>query len=123
MTMLHEFNIGDSYPKSRPPTIVRIDVDLVGRKITAVWELLQVAKQMAFALEHLSGNDELDVFSAARTAIKALEEDDRPYRFVDGDTVEVWQIQKDGELRLLATAAVSVALCSECAANGSTLEN
>ena len=57
----------------------------------------------------------MDVLSVARTAIKALEEDDQPYRFVDGDTVEVWQILNDGELRLLAMAAVSVTLCSECA--------
>ena len=62
---------------------------------------------MAFAPDHLSGNDDLDVFSAAQMAIKALEQDNRPYRFVDGDTVEVWQILNDGELRLLATAALS----------------
>lgn len=117
-----EFNIGDSYIKSRPPTIVRIEVDLVNRKITAVWELLQIAKQMAFALEHSSGDDDSEVFSAAQTAIEALEKEDPPLRFVDGDTVEVWQILNDGELRLLATAAVSATLCTECA-NGGSLPN
>lgn len=113
--MRHESNNADRYTKSRPPTTVRIEVDLVSRRITAVWELLHVSKQMAFSLRCLSGNNDLDVLSVARTAIKALEEDDQPYRFVDGDTVEVWQILNDGELRLLAMAAVSVTLCSECA--------
>ena len=113
--MWHESNNTDRYAKSRPPTTVRIAVDLVNRRITAVWELLQVSKQMVFSLKCLSGNDDLDVLSAARTAIKALEEDDQPYRFVDGDTVEVWQILNDGEPRLLAMAAVSVTLCNGCA--------
>ena len=72
---------------------------------------------MVFAPEHLSGNDDLDVFSAAQMAIKALEQDNRPYRFVDGDTVEIWQILNNGELRLLATAAVTVTplICEDCA--------
>jgi hypothetical protein len=103
MDMWHESNNTDRYAKSRPPTTVRIEVDLVNRTITAVWELLRVSKQMAFSLKCLSGNDDLDVLSAARTTTKALEEDDQPYRFVDSDTVEVWQILNDGELRLLAT--------------------
>ena len=68
--MFHEFNDEDMHAKSRSPSTVRIDVDLVSRKITAVWELLQVAKQMAFAPEQLSGNDELDVLSAAQMAIR-----------------------------------------------------
>jgi hypothetical protein len=121
--VLHEFNDAGMYAKSRPPTTVRIDVDLVSRKITAVWELFQVAKEMAFAPDHLSGNDDLDVFSAAQMAIKALEQDNRPYRFVDGDTVEIWQILNNGELRLLATAAVTVTplICDDCANGGSCL--
>lgn len=119
--MWGEFNVGDSYPKPRQPTIVRIEVTLINRSITAVWESLQIAKQMPFALEQLSGNDDLDVFSAAETAIETLEQADPPLRFVDGDTVEVWQILNDGELRLFAMATVRVTslMCSECANRGS----
>ena len=59
-----------------------------------------------------------------RWQLEALEQDDRPYRFVDGDTVEVWQILNDGELRLLATAAVTVTplICEDCA-NGRSYLN
>ena len=93
---------------------------MVNRRITAVWESLQITKEAAFVPEDLSENDVLDVFSAAQTAIEALEQADPPLRFVDGDTVEVWQILNDGEPRLLATAAVSVTplLCSECDLKG-----
>jgi hypothetical protein len=119
--MWGEFNVEDNCRKSRPPTTVRIEVDLVKRKVTVVWELLQIKKEVAFALEHLSDNDGLDVFSAAQAVIEALEQDDPPFRFVDGDRVEVWQILNDGDPRLLATAAVSVTplLCSECASRRS----
>jgi len=113
------FNIGGSFARFRPPATVKIEVDLVKRKVTVVWELLQIKKEVAFALEHLSDDDGLDVFSAVQSTIEALEENDPPFRFVDGDTVEVWQILNDGGPRLLATAAVSVTplLCSVCAKN------
>jgi hypothetical protein len=65
MDMWGESNVGDCYAKSRPPTTVRIEVDLVNRKITATWELLQITKEAAFPLEHLSGDDFFDVLSAA----------------------------------------------------------
>lgn len=114
MVMRDEFKVGHNYGRSRPPTIVRVEVDLANRKVTVEWELLQTGKELAFGLEHLYDNDGLEVFSIAQTAIGLLEQDEPPCQFVDGDTVEVWQIL-DGEPRLLATATVSVALCSECA--------
>jgi hypothetical protein len=119
--MWGEFNVEDNCGKSRPPTTVRIEVDLVKRKVTVVWEIVQIKKEVAFALEHLSDHNGLDVFSAAQAAIEALEQDDPQFRFVDGDTVEVWQILNDGDPRFLATAAVSVTplLCSECASGRS----
>ena len=121
--MWGDLKIEGSDAKSRTPTIVRIEVDLASWKITAVWERLQVPKQMAFALEHLSGDDDLDVFSAAQKIIQRLESDDPPFRFVHGDTVEVWQILNDGEPRLLATAAVTVTslICGDCTKGGSFL--
>jgi hypothetical protein len=88
--------------------IARIEVDLVNRKITVVWELLQTAKQIVLAPEHLTEHDDFDVFSAAQIAIGALEQDSPPFRFVHGDRVEVWEILNAAEPRLLATAAVSV---------------
>lgn len=121
--MWGEFKIEGSYAKSRTSTIVRIEVDLASWKITTVWEGLQIAKQTAFALEHLSGDDDLDVFSAAQKTIQRLERDDPPFRFVHGDTVEVWRILNDGEPKLLATASVVVTLpiCGDCANGGSCL--
>jgi hypothetical protein len=107
--MRDEFKVEHSHPKSRPPTTVRIEVDLVSRKITAVWELLQITKPMAFSLQRFSGNDDLDVFAAAKIAQTAIERDNPPFRFVDGERLEVWQILSDGEIRLVATAVVSVA--------------
>jgi hypothetical protein len=122
--MWHEFNHADLSAKTRPPTIVRIEVDLVNRKVTAVWESLQIAKQMPFALDRMSGNSDSDVFSSAQVAICALEKADPPFRFVDGDTVEVWALE-DGDARLVAVAAVAVAplFCSECAQMGGDLAN
>lgn len=106
--MRDEFKVEHRYAKSRPPTTVRIQVDLVSRKITAVWELLQIAKPLAFSLQRFSRNDDLDVFAAAQIAKTGIERDDPPFRFVDGDRLEVWQILSDGEIRLVATAVVSV---------------
>jgi len=118
--MWGEFNVEDNCGKSRPPTTVRIEVDLVKRKVTVLWELLQIKKEVTFALEHQSDSDGRDVFCAAQAVIASLEQGDPPFRFVDRDTVEVWQILNDGDPRLLATAAVSVTplLCSECANDG-----
>jgi hypothetical protein len=114
--MGHEFNYADLHAKSRPPTIVRIEVELVSRKVIAVWESLQIAMQMAFALDRMSGNSDSDVFSSGQMAIGVLEKADPPFRFVDGDTVEIWALE-DGDARLVAMAAVTVAplFCSECA--------
>jgi hypothetical protein len=122
--MWHKFKGADLYAKSRPPTIVRIAVDLGSRKVTAVWESFKIAKEMTFALERMSGNRDSDVFSSGQVAIGVLEKADPPFRFVDGDMVEIWALD-DGDARLVATAAVSVApiSCSECAPMGGDLAN
>ena len=98
---------------------------MVKRKVTVVWELLQIKKEEAFALEHLSDNDVLDLFSTSSAVIAALEQDDPPFRLVDGDTLEMWQILNDGVPRYLATAAVNVTplICSECAKNNGSRLN
>ena len=113
MGMWGEFNVGDKSAKSRPPTTVRIEVELLKGRITAVWRILQTQKEVVFPMTILSGDDVRDVLSIAQTAIAALEKEDPPFRFMDGDSVEVWHILNDGEPGRLATATVSVALCSE----------
>ena len=64
--MWGESKVENNIGKFRPPMIVRIEVDLVNRKITVIWELFQTAKQIALAPERLTERDDFDVFSPRR---------------------------------------------------------
>ena len=114
--MWGEFNVEDNCGKSRPPTTVRIEVDLVKQRITVVWEILNTTKEIPFPSDEDSLDDVSNVLWLAHTAIEALEQCDPPERFVDGDTIQIWQATEAGRV-LVAKVEVSVTppLCGECA--------
>jgi hypothetical protein len=121
----HGLNYADSLVKSRPPGTVRIEIDNASRTITTVWEVVQIAIEFPLPAEHLSGDDVADILCAAHITVEALELGNSPDLFVDGDTVEVWQIDGGGEKKLLAAAEVSVTplTCSECDLKGGSYAN
>jgi hypothetical protein len=109
------FNIGNSYLKFRPPTTIRIEIDLVERRITAVWEILKTTKEIPFLSDEDSSDDASNAIWVAHTAIEVLEQCAPPERFVDGDTIQIWQATEAGKVRVASVeVSVTPVLCREC---------
>ena len=96
-----------SYPgmplKPRPAGTIRIEVNIVSRTITTVWEMVQRVMEFDFPEEHLTGNDLDDVIHEAWDMVEALKIVDPPKRLIDGDKVEIWQVVPEGGNNLLAS--------------------
>src|SRR5208283_1604607 len=93
-----------SYPgmplKPRPAGTIKIEVNIPKRTITTVWETLRGSMEFEFPEDHLTGNDIEDVLFEARHVVEALKKVDPPKQFVDGDSVEIWQVVPEGENKM-----------------------
>jgi hypothetical protein len=114
---MNMFNIRDSYEQFRPPTTISIEIDRIKRRITVAWEILKTTKEVPFPSDEGSLDDASNVLWVARTAIEVLEQSDPPERFVDGDTIQIWQATEAGRVRV-AKVEVSVTslICPDCQA-------
>jgi hypothetical protein len=83
-------------------------VNVPQRTITTVWEPLHRSMEFEFPEEHLTGNDIDDVLYEARHVIESLKKVDPPKQFVDGDSVEIWQVVPEGENRMLGSLIIHV---------------
>jgi hypothetical protein len=111
------FNIGDGYVKFRPPTTIRIEIDLVERRITAVWEILKTTKEIPFPSDENSSDDASNVLWFAHTAIDVLEQFDPPEQLMDGDTIQIWRATEAGRVRVAEVeVSVSSLICRDCQA-------
>jgi hypothetical protein len=113
--MWGEFNIGDSRLKSRPPTTIKIEIDLIKQRITVAWEILMTTREVPFPADEDSANDVSNVLWVAHTAIEVLEQCNPPERFVNGDIIHIWQTTAKGKTPV-ASVEVSVApsICPDC---------
>jgi hypothetical protein len=111
------FNIGDSYVKFRPPTTIRIEIDLIKRRITVVWEILNTTKEIPFPSDKESLDDASNVLWVAHTAIEVLEQCDPPERLVDGDTIQICHATEVGRVRVAEVeVSISSLICPDCRA-------
>jgi hypothetical protein len=108
------FHTGDSCAKFRPPTTIRIEIDLIEQRLTVVWEVLKIKKEIPFP----ASREFADAMLLAYTAIKTLEKCNSTERFfVDGDMIQIWQVTEAGRV-LVAEVEVSVKplMCPDCQA-------